>query len=79
MITGSVTINGINNEQLRTVLSVKIKNEASLTFNPQQLQPIPKQHNQPEQLYNNMVLTWRDHAGAKAVYEILHQVTGSVL
>ena len=63
MITGSVTINGVSDEQLRAVLSVKIKNEQFLTFNPQQLQPVQKQPNQPEQFYNNMVLSWRDHAG----------------
>lgn len=74
MITGSVTVNGINDEQLRTVLSVKIKNEEFLTFNPQQLQPVPKQPNK-EQVYNNMILAWRDHAGAKAVNEILHDLT----
>lgn len=78
MITGSVTINGVNDEQLRSVLSIKIKNEAHLTFNPQQLQPLPKQPNQAEQFYNNMILAWRDQAGAKAVHEILHELTARV-
>ncbi len=75
MITGSVTINGVSDEQLRMVLGVKIKNEDVLTFNPQQMQPTPKQPSQSIQFYNNMVLGWRDHKGLKAVEEILVDLT----
>ena len=75
MITGSVTINGVSDEQLRMALGVKINNEDVLTFNPQQLQQTPKQAGQPTQLYNNMILGWRDHKGLKAVEEILVDLT----
>lgn len=75
MITGSVTINGVNDEQLRTVLAIKIKNEDVLTFNPQHLQPAQKQSNQQEQRYNNMILQWKDHKGVKAIEEILQDLT----
>jgi hypothetical protein len=75
MITGSVTINGVSDEQLRMVLGVKIKNEDVLTFNPQQLQPAPKQPGHQTQQYNNMMLGWRDTKGLKAVEEILVDLT----
>jgi hypothetical protein len=76
MILGSVILNGVNDEQLRFVLGVKIKSEEFLTFNPQQLQPVPKAANVKEQVYNNMMLAWRDHRGLRAVDEILREFAG---
>lgn len=88
MLSGSVTINNIDDKQLRTLLTVKIEHEGSLIFNPQQLQPIPMNQAQPnrpgqpvqvvarEQRYNNAVLSWNSEEGLKAVIEILVELEG---
>ncbi len=88
MLSGSVTINNIDDKQLRGILSVKIANEGSLIFNPQQLQPLqqagqPHRPGQPpppsgaqEQRYNNAVLIWNSEQGLKAVLEILVELEG---
>jgi hypothetical protein len=41
--TGSITSNGITDDDLVKVLEIKIKHEKSLTFSPQQLQPLTEQ------------------------------------
>lgn len=89
MLSGSVTINNIDDKQLRTLLTVKIEHEGSLIFNPQQLQPLPMNQVQPhrpgqpapapvtrEQRYNNAVLTWTSDDGLKAVIELLVELEG---
>jgi hypothetical protein len=40
MTNGSLTLNGITDAQLDTVIRVKEQHEGALDFNPQQLQPI---------------------------------------
>jgi hypothetical protein len=89
MLTGSIVINGIDDKELRTLLSVKIEHEESLIFSPNQLQPIqqpvyphrpgqPQPQPQParqEQRYNNAVVSWNNEAGLKAVKELLHRLT----
>lgn len=87
MLTGTVIINGIDDQQLRTLLTVKIEHEQALVFNPNQLQPITHSRSQPhqpgqppaqpmqEQRYNNAVLTWNNEAGLKAVKEVLDRLT----
>ncbi|HSY03766.1 MAG TPA: hypothetical protein VK819_16505 [Acidobacteriaceae bacterium] len=88
MLTGTLTINGIDDKELRTLLTVKIEHEESLVFNPNQLQPFthppqqpyrPGQPPQPaarqEQRYNNAVVSWNQEAGLKAVKELLHRLT----
>jgi hypothetical protein len=74
MIFGSITINDVTDRELRQVLEIKIKNEASLTFNPAQLQLISKPMPDAEQRYNNMVLGWRDRSGLNAVNEVLREL-----
>ena len=87
MIAGNITINGIDDKQLRTMLTVKIEHEQVLVFNPNQLQPINTQRPQPhqpgqppkppmqEQRYNNAVLAWNGEEGLKAVKELLDRLT----
>jgi hypothetical protein len=89
MLTGNIVINGVDDKQLRTLLTVKIEHEGSLFFNPQHLQPVPRP-NQPqrpgyppqpppqtstEQVYNNATVTWTNEAGLKAVKQLLHELT----
>lgn len=88
MLTGNITINGIDDKQLRTLLTVKIEHEGSLIFSPNQLQPLPtpQQPHRPgqpqpqlpqqhEQIYNNAVVIWNNEAGLKAVKQLLHELT----
>jgi hypothetical protein len=74
MITGSITINNVNDVELRKVLEIKIKNEATLSFNPSHLQLAPKQKPDAQQEYNNMILGWKDRDGLKAVKEVLTEL-----
>lgn len=89
MLTGNIVINGVDDKQLRILLTVKIEHEGSLIFNPQQLQPIQRQcqpqrpgypqqpQPQPphEQVYNNATVAWTNEAGLKAVKQLLHELT----
>jgi hypothetical protein len=40
MNNGSITLNGITDAQLDTIIRVKEQHEGAINFNPQQLQPI---------------------------------------
>jgi hypothetical protein len=84
MLTGNIVINGIDDKQLRTLLTVKIEHEGSLIFSPNQLQPLPQpqrpgqpqpQPQNHEQLYNNAIVIWNSEAGLKAVKELLYVLT----
>ena len=84
VFNGNITINGINDKQLRTLLTVKIAHEGSLVFSPNQLQPVSAQQqypgqpqptsNQP-QTYNNAVVLWHSEAGLHAVKQLLNELT----
>lgn len=69
MYSGSVTLNGITDQDLVRILEVKVKHEKNLHFNPQQMQT-QAPPNQP-QFYNNIVLTWNDENGLEAVHQII--------
>jgi len=80
--TGNVVVNGITDEELVKILEIKIKHEKSLTFNPQQLQPVPfsaggpprpGQPQQPAHLayYNNATFGWNGEDGLEAVHKIV--------
>lgn len=74
MITGSVTLNGIGDNEFAEIIKVKLKFEGVLQFAPNQMQPIalPGQPGQQaKQGYNNAVLTWQNERGLKAAIEIL--------
>lgn len=86
MLTGTLTLNGINDSQLVKLLKVKIEHEGSLFFNPNQLQPyttngqphrpgVPPPQQPKEQMYNAAVINWSDSTGLKAVKELLHNLT----
>jgi len=70
VITGSVVVNGIADQDLIKILEVKVKHEKNLFFNPQQLQPtqVP---GQPGQVYNNVSLGWNGEDGLEAVHKII--------
>jgi len=86
MLTGTLSINRIDDSQLVKLLKVKIEHEGSLVFNPNQLQIAPPSQQpqrpgmpplppQKEQLYNNAVIQWHNEAGLKAVKQLLHELT----
>ena len=83
MITGSITLNGVDDAALIAILQAKEKSPG-LLFNPQLLQPAPVQMRHPHQpappntpqsqRYNNAVLSWGDVSALKTVQEILHRI-----
>jgi hypothetical protein len=67
--SGSVTINGINDAELVTILEIKMRHEKSLNFNPQQLQPAAISPGVAG--YNNAILHWNSEEGLEAVRQII--------
>lgn len=74
-MSGSVTINGINDKELIIVLEVKERHEGKMGFNPQQMQAANTAGNPLKQIYNNVILTWQEHVGLDGVKEILHRLS----
>ncbi len=75
MANGSLTMNGVSDRDLVIILEVKERHEDKLVFMPQQIQNTPAQPNQTKQLYNNVIVTWKDRTGLEAVMEILHRIS----
>jgi len=76
MNSGSVTINGITDRELLTLMEVKVHHEPHLGFNPQQMQPQQAQvEGKPVPIYNNVILTWNGRPGLDAVKDLLHKLT----
>jgi hypothetical protein len=70
--SGSVTINGLSDQDLVKILEVKIKYEKELYFNPQQLQPVQQQPpHGAAQIYNNAMFNWNNEKGLEAVHKII--------
>ena len=78
MVTGYLTMNGINDADLVKILEIKgARGAQSLAFNPQPLQAIPPatpQQAAKPQTYNNATLGWNDRAGLEGVMEILKHI-----
>jgi hypothetical protein len=74
MKAGSLTINGITDAELVTILQVKAK-FPSMSFNPHSLQPLmqaaPNNNQQKQTGYNNAVISWVNHDGLSGALEIL--------
>jgi hypothetical protein len=72
--TGSLTINGVTDQELVKLLDIKIRHESSIGFNPQQMhtaQTATPQPGKPVPVYNNVILTWVNANGLEAVREVL--------
>jgi hypothetical protein len=67
-VTGTITVNGITDEELIKILEIKLKHKA-MEFSPSQLQ-VQKQQNQPTR-YNAATFTWQDPAGLEGVHQVL--------
>lgn len=74
MTNGSVTLNGLTDKQLVTVLEAKIHHEGKLFFNPQtvQLQTIAGNRT----VNNNVIVTWQTEDGFKSVIGLLAELAG---
>ncbi|MFZ0731422.1 MAG: hypothetical protein WAM79_03765 [Candidatus Sulfotelmatobacter sp.] len=72
--TGNLTLNGITDAELVKILEVKMRHEANLGFNPQQMQVVnlPAQPGKQLQAYNSVILHWTTERGLEAVQEIVH-------
>jgi len=81
---GTITLNGIYDPQLATIIHVKERHESSIKFNPQQMQPIqPNRPGYPPQPppppgsgegYDNVVIVWDGENGLVAITEMLHRL-----
>jgi hypothetical protein len=78
MITGQVTLNGVDDEILAISFKFKADHEGSFGFNPQQMQPVniaPAQHGKPAKAgYNGMTFVWNTKEGLKLVIELLQKL-----
>jgi hypothetical protein len=73
MTNGSITLNGITDHDLVIVFEFKERHEGKLFFNPQQMQVA--QNSPAKSQYNNVILTWQNHAGLEVVMELLHRLS----
>jgi len=67
--TGSLTINGITDDELAHILEVKAKHTNAFHFNPQGLQPAPNA--QQQTYYNNATFAWNSEQSLQLVHEII--------
>jgi hypothetical protein len=70
-ISGMVTLNGISDQQLATIMEIKAKHP-QMTFNPQAIQPFNETvSGGVRQSYNNVQFGFSKPDDIKAVMEIL--------
>ena len=69
-ITGQMTLNNVDDKGLIVILEVKDKT-SGLGFNPNSMQQVPIQGQQPKTAYNNVIITWSQGQAIKGVIEIL--------
>lgn len=73
MKSGTITMNGITDQELVKILDAKIRHEGRFTFNPQQLQVA---NVGGKMVYNNAVLVWSTEETLKIVLELLTELDG---
>jgi hypothetical protein len=73
-VTGTLTLNGIDDAKLVTILQVK-EQFPMLLFAPQAMQPIPPPGPQAKQVYNNAQISWSQGDGLAAIKELLNRLT----
>lgn len=77
MSSGSVTLNGIDDEILAIVFKFKSEREGLFNFNPQQMQQvtIPASPGKPGRPgYNGMTFIWNNPNGLKNVIDLLQKI-----
>jgi hypothetical protein len=74
MTNGQISLNGITDHELVTILEVKERHEGYLGFNPEEMQTT-NPGNPAKILYNNVILTWTAPADVEIVKEILRRLT----
>jgi hypothetical protein len=77
MTSGAVTLNGVSDKQLVTILEAKIKHEGLLGFNPQTIQPAhvnPPTPGSPQS--NHVMVTWTNEEGFRAAIALLTELAG---
>ncbi len=74
MTNGTLTLNGITDQELVKILDAKIRHEGSFSFNPQQLQVVAGMNNRT--VYNNAILTWQNADTLKLVLQLLTELEG---
>lgn len=74
--TGSITLNGISDNELAKIWELKAKHEGKFNFQPNALQPVYQNNNQqlPTGKYNNVIFNWPDDVGLKIVHEVIEYI-----
>ncbi len=75
MITGSITLDGLDDRDLIVIMEVKQRHEGKLTFRPEQMQTV-SQVNPPKSIYNKAILFWNDNSSMDGIKEILNRLSG---
>jgi hypothetical protein len=77
MASGSVTLNGVDDEILALVFKFKVNHVGQFSFNPQTMTPAPvaaSQGKSAEQRYNGMTFAWDNGESLKLVIDLLQRV-----
>jgi hypothetical protein len=74
MTNGSVTVNGITDEDMVIIFEAKKRHEGKFQFGPQQLKPT-NLVNPSRPGYDNAVFAWSNQAGFEVVMELLHRLS----
>jgi hypothetical protein len=77
MTSGSVTLNGVDDEVLALVFKFKVNHVGRFSFNPQSMSLAPvsaSQGKNAEQRYNGMTFAWDTVDGLKLVIDLLQRV-----
>lgn len=69
--TGNITLNGITDADLLTIIQTKMRHEGKFVFNPQQLTAAPPQAGKPAGGYNNAMFMWTTKEGLSVVNELV--------
>ena len=76
MTTGSLTLNGVTDEEVIKILEAKKQQEEVFSFNPQQLQPVTRNANGKQlKEYNSAILSWSSERGIQSVIELLRRLS----
>src|SRR5258708_28475798 len=71
--TGSITFNGVSDQELVQLLEVKIRHEASFSLTSS----MPTSRSGQNALYNGVTFSWMGEDGLVAVQEVLSTLLGA--
>lgn len=70
MITGSISLSGVSDQEMIAILQAQSASASTLTVN--QVTPATTGGNQPKQIFNNVNISWTSEAGFRSLATMLH-------